>query len=109
MCRRHSGAPALSFVHFPASQFSWVRGQPQLYQSSEFAQRGFCATCGSTLSMHEEVLADRMLIAVGSLDDPNRVHIDDHVWTKDQVSWFRIDDDLPRFSTHSSRVPTRAV
>ena len=109
MCRRHSGALALSFVHFPANQFTWVRGRPQLYQSSEFAQRGFCAHCGSTLSMHEEVLADRMLIAVGSLDEPNRVHIDDHVWTRDQISWFRIDDGLPRFSTNSSKVPTRAV
>jgi hypothetical protein len=80
-----------------------------LYRSSQFAQRGFCADCGSTLSMHEEVLADRMLVTVGSLDEPGRVHIDDHVWTKDQVSWFRIDDGLPRFATHSSRVPTKAV
>ena len=109
MCKRHSGAPALSFVHFPASSFIWVRGEPALYQSSEFAQRGFCANCGSTLSMHEEVLADRMLIAVGSLDEPNQVHIDDHVWTKDQISWFRIDDGLPRFRTSSSRVPTKAA
>ena len=109
MCRRHSGAPALSFVHFPANQFTWLRGQPQLYQSSASAQRGFCATCGSTLSMHEEVLADRMLIAVGSLDEPERVRIEDHVWTKDQISWFRIDDGLPRFKMNSSRVPTRAV
>ena len=59
--------------------------------------------------MHEEVLADRMLIAVGSLDEPNQVHIDDHVWTKDQISWFRIDDALPRFRTSSSRVPTKAA
>src|SRR5262245_10486258 len=109
MCRRHSGAPALSFVHFPVQSFTWVRGAPKLYQSSEFAQRGFCAGCGSTLSMHEEVLADRMLIAVGSLDEPDRVHIDDHVWTKDQVSWFRIDDGLPRFRTNSSAVKTRAT
>jgi hypothetical protein len=108
-CRRHSGAPALAFVHFPARNFTWVRGAPKLYQSSEFAQRGFCADCGSTLSMHEEVLADRMLIAVGTLDEPNRVRIEDHVWTKDQISWFRIEDGLPRYSTNSSRVPTRAV
>jgi hypothetical protein len=108
-CRRHSGAPALAFVHFPAKSFSWLRGAPKLYRSSQFAQRGFCADCGSTLSMHEEVLADRMLVTVGSLDEPGRVHIDDHVWTKDQVSWFRIDDGLPRFATHSSRVPTKAV
>jgi len=108
-CRRHSGAPALAFVHFPARNFTWVRGAPKLYQSSEFAQRGFCADCGSTLSMHEEVLADRMLIAVGTLDEPDRVRIEDHVWTKDQISWFRIEDGLPRYSTNSSRVPTRAV
>jgi hypothetical protein len=50
-----------------------------------------------------------MLIAVGSLDEPNQVHIDDHVWTKDQISWFRIDDGLPRFRTSSSRVPTKAA
>ena len=109
MCRRHSGAPALSFVHFPATAFTWERGAPKLYQSSEFAQRGFCENCGSTLSMHEEILADRMLVAVGSLDEPNRVHIDDHVWTKDQVSWLRIDDGLPRFDTNSSAVKTQAT
>ena len=87
MCRRHSGAPALAFVHFPVSGFSWVRGAPRVYPSSEFAGRGFCETCGSTLSMHEDVLADRMLIAVGSLDEPERARIDDHVWTKDQLPW----------------------
>src|SRR5262252_3577427 len=80
MCRRHSGAPALSFVPFTVRAFTWTRGEPQRYRSSEFAERGFCATCGSTLSMHEEVLADRMLIAVGSLDEPGRARIDDHVW-----------------------------
>jgi hypothetical protein len=108
-CRRHSGTPALSFVHFPAQSFTWLRGAPKRYQSSQFAQRGFCADCGSTLSMHEEVLADRVQIAAGSLDEPERVRIDDHVWTKDQVSWFRVEDGLPRFSTSSSRVPTKAV
>jgi len=108
MCRRHSGAPALSFVHFPVRAFSWLRGAPTLYQSSKHAQRGFCANCGGTLSMHEDVLAERMLIAVGSLDDPNRVRIDDHVWTKDQISWFQIADELPRFRTHSPAVATRA-
>ena len=107
MCRKHSGASALSFVHFPVKAFEWTRGEPTRYQSSAFAQRGFCSNCGSTLSMHEEVLADRMLIAVGSLDEPGRVRIDDHVWTKDQIPWFKIADDLPRFQTNSSAVATR--
>jgi hypothetical protein len=107
-CRRHSGAPALAFVHFPAREFQWLGAEPARFRSSPFAERGFCPTCGSTLSMHEEVLADRMLIAVGSLDEPGRVRIDDHVWTKDRIPWFDVADDLPRFHTNSSAVKTRA-
>ncbi|RDY66007.1 hypothetical protein DX912_15040 [Lysobacter soli] len=28
MCRRHSGAPALAFVHFPATAFTWSGMEP---------------------------------------------------------------------------------
>jgi hypothetical protein len=108
MCKKHSGAPALAFVHFPLQSLIWTKGQPTRYQSSEFAQRGFCAQCGSTLTMHEEVLADRVQIAVGSLDEPHRVQPDDHVWIQDQLPWFEIMDQLPRFRRSSSAVPTKA-
>lgn len=108
MCRRHSGAPALAFVHFPAHAFTWLNGEPTRFRSSQFAERGFCAKCGSTLSMHEEVLPDRVQVCVGTLDEPDRVHIDDHVWTREQIAWFRIADDLPRFEKSSDAVPTKA-
>lgn len=107
ICRRHSGAPALSFVHFPVAEFSWLKEQPTRYRSSEFAQRGFCNVCGSTVSMHEEVLSDRVQIAVGSLDEPERVRPDDHVWSDDKIGWFEVDDDLPRFPTSSNEIPTK--
>ena len=108
MCRKHSGAPVLAFVHFPRSAFRWLGQQPKRYRSSAFAERGFCALCGSTLSMHEEVIADRVQVTVGSLDDPSRVKIDDHVWTKEQLQWFNVADDLPRFSASSTAVATKA-
>jgi hypothetical protein len=108
MCRRHSGAPVLAFVHFAAKDFTWLHVQPARYRSSEFAERGFCANCGSTLSMHEEALADRVQIAVGSLDEPARARIDDHVWTKDRIPWFEVADALPRFRTSSTAVATKA-
>ena len=108
MCRRHSGAPVLAFVHFRLQDFGWVRGAPTRYRSSAFAERGFCSVCGSTLSMHEEVLADRVQIAVGSLDQPQRITITDHVWTRHQLPWFQITDRLPRFLASSSAVPTQA-
>jgi hypothetical protein len=109
MCRKHSGAPALAFVHFPRGAFRWLGEEPKKYRSSSFAERGFCVVCGSTLSMHEEVIADRVQITVGSLDDPSRIKIDDHVWTKEQISWFHIADDLPRFVASSTEVATKAI
>ena len=107
-CRRHSGGPCLSFVHFPADAFRWIGAEPTRYRSSAYAERGFCGTCGSTLSMHEEVLSDRVQVALGSLDDPGRVRPDDHVWTKSRVRWFEVADDLPRFAESSSAVPSKA-
>lgn len=106
LCRRHSGAPALAFVHFRLADFAWVKGAPTRYRSSAFAERGFCRECGSTLTMHESVLADRVQIALGSLDRPEDIRPDDHVWTQDRLPWFVIDDDLPRFEQSSSAVPS---
>jgi hypothetical protein len=108
MCRKHSGAPILAFVHFPKSSFHWLKGEPARYRSSRFAQRGFCSTCGSTVSMHEEVLEDRVQVTLGSLDDPGAVRADDHVWTQEKISWFEVDDELPRFRQSSTAVPSEA-
>ncbi len=109
MCRRHSGAPVLAFFHFPLASFSWVSGEPVRYRSSKYAERGFCPRCGSTLTMHEEVLQDCVQVTVGSLDAPERVRPDDHVWTQEQLPWFEIADELPRFQRESPAVPTRAL
>lgn len=109
LCRKHTGAPIALFVHFPIDSFTWLKEQPKRYRSSEFAERGFCSQCGSTVTMHEEILTDRVQVAIGSLDQPDRVAVNDHVWTQDQISWFDVRDDLPRFRQSSSAVPTKAV
>jgi hypothetical protein len=59
--------------------------------------------------MHEEVLGDRVQVTLGSLDEPQRVRPNDHVWTQDQLPWFEIKDQLRRFPQSSSVVPTKAV
>lgn len=107
-CRRHSGAPCLSFVHFPVACFTWLSEAPRRYRSSRYAERGFCPVCGSTLSMHEEVLADRVQVTLGSLDRPERVRPQDHVWVRSRIPWFEVADDLPRFERSSTAVPSRA-
>ncbi len=108
MCRKHSGAPALAFVHFPTESFAWLESKPSWYRSSPFAERAFCPSCGSTLGMREEVLGDRVQVCIGSLDEPGRVQIQDHVWTSSRVSWFDTNDRLPRFPNSSTAVPCKA-
>ena len=86
-CRRVSGAPMMCFVHFPAEAFRWYVDLRRY---------------GSEAQAHEARLGD-------SLDTPERARPDDHVWTKQQLPWLRIEDDLPRFPTTSAAVPSRAV
>jgi hypothetical protein len=109
MCRRASGAAFMTFVHFPAGAFAWEGQEPTRYRSSAAAVRGFCPICGSTLSMHEAVLADRVQVSLGSLDRPDLVRPDDHVWTSHQLPWLEVVDDRPRFATVSDAVPSRAL
>ena len=97
MCRRCSGAAFLTFVLFPREGFAWTAGEAKLYRSSAAATRGFCAHCGGTLVMHEADLEDLVQVTLGSLDRPQDVRPDDHVWTEEQVPWLRLDDGLPRF------------
>ena len=107
-CRKHSGAPCLSFVHFPVEAFGWQGVAPTRYRSSHNAERGFCPTCGSTLSMHEAVLGDRVQVTLGSLDSPEVVAVDDHVWTGSRIPWFEINDDHPKFVRSSTAVASKA-
>ena len=47
MCRQHTSGAFVSIAADPES--IEVKGPATSYQSSEWAERGFCATCGSTL------------------------------------------------------------
>jgi hypothetical protein len=45
MCRRHTSS---MFMSLPATDIA-VEGPAKSYQSSDWAERGFCEVCGSTL------------------------------------------------------------
>lgn len=95
MCRRATGAPAAAWVNFPLVGFRFVAGEPAFHESSPGIRRGFCSRCGGSLCSVE---ADNDLISIliGSLDDFDPIAPGYHIWTESQVSWFGIDDDLPR-------------
>lgn len=47
MCRRHTSGMFMSLATVPGSET--VDGPAQSFRSSDWAERGFCRTCGSTL------------------------------------------------------------
>lgn len=47
MCRRHTSSMFMSLPTDPESQT--IEGPAKSFQSSEWAERGFCEVCGSTL------------------------------------------------------------
>ncbi|WP_343562386.1 GFA family protein [Kiloniella sp. b19] len=65
------------------------------YASSDFAKRGFCRFCGSSLfyRMNDE---KGVGIAAGCLDIPTAMHTAKHIFVKDKGDYYEITDDLPQ-------------
>lgn len=103
ICQRNSGAAFLTSVGFSGNTISWRGEQPTLYSSSENGKRGFCARCGSTISFHWLDIGT-IWVHAGTLDHPEEVTPELHLWTERQIPWVKLDDGLPQYPTY---VPER--
>ena len=97
ICQRSSGAPVLAWAAFPVETFVYVGATPAIYRSSTNGQREFCRECGTQIAFRE--LSDGGTIDVNfvTLDDPERLEPQYHVWTRDRLRWFDTADRLPRY------------
>ena len=102
-CRRHSGALFVTHAGLPVDGFSRLQGEPTYWHSSEAFDRGFCADCGSTVTGLYLDDPSIIVIPIGTLDDIEKVAADRHIMTESQVSWLKIDDELPRYARLSPR------
>lgn len=73
------------------------------YESSEFARRGFCATCGSSL-FWERLTSDNISIMAGTLDTPTGVKAVEHIFVDDASDYYDLCDDLPKFGQYPDNV-----
>lgn len=96
-CRRTTSSPATAFFGVPYSGFRYTTGTPQVYRSSPGVRRSFCGSCGSPMAFEAESLPDEIHLYVTALDNPEALCPRGHVHTGEQLSWFEVDDDLPRF------------
>ncbi len=94
-CQRASGAPALVWADCAKPDFS-VKGPVARIKSSAHTHRLFCLYCCSTLFMIEDAEDRRVDIAVATLDQPDQVQPEFHIWVSSRIAWFETDDQLPR-------------
>jgi hypothetical protein len=101
MCRKHHGAPFVTYVGVNSCDFRWLKGEDlvERYQSSPGLQRGFCRTCGSSLPLPDP--AEKMFfLPAGTLDDDPGVRPAAHIFTASKARWVEIRDDLPQFDEY---------
>jgi hypothetical protein len=98
-CQKSSGAPFEIGVPIREGTLKFSGTALQFFSSSEFGRRGFCSVCGSRIvwtSAHPDYQWATNVSAC-SLDHPEDVRTNMHVFVDTQLPWFSVSDDLPRY------------
>ncbi|HEY4113266.1 MAG TPA: GFA family protein [Rhizomicrobium sp.] len=96
ICRRSSDAPVLAFATVPLDKFLIANGAPAKRRSTALGERGFCRDCGTQLAIHADCQPDTIDFTIASLDDPNAIAPEFHIFTEDRIGRFDTADDHPR-------------
>jgi hypothetical protein len=98
MCQRWTGTVVATDAIISKKEFRITKGEPKYYQSSSYAERGFCSDCGSPL-IFRAINDEWLSIQTGTLDDPEVAPPSGHYGIEGRISWLEIDDDLPQLRT----------
>jgi hypothetical protein len=106
-CRRTSGHFVAATATAPQNLVLVEKKGLSWYQSSSFARRGFCRTCGSSLFWERtEGASDHISIMTGTLDSPTGLETEMHIYVEDAGDYYKINDGLPQKTGHEHRVAT---
>ena len=95
MCRRWSGGPAMA-VSVGSVSF---QGEEHItrFESSAWAERGFCARCGSNL-FYRLKENDHYVLWMGSFDDQAAFRLAGEIFIEDKPAAYDIAGDHPRLT-----------
>ena len=99
-CRKSSGAPAVPYTTLPRSGFALEQGQKHFrsVKLTDFAERLFCSLCGSPIATRLDHQPDEIDVTVATLDEPELLPPEFHIFCSSEVSWARHEDGLPRYA-----------
>ena len=97
-CQLSSGAPAQAFASVKRGDWLATSGADLIrsIRSSSFGQRSFCGQCGTPLFVTVDHQPETLDFSAVTLDDPDAVPPEYHIFWASKVGWFNPGDDLPR-------------
>lgn len=98
ICQLNSGSPAMAFASVPADDYVLVTGGEKVkrFKSSGFGHRLFCGECGTPLLMRVDHQPETVDFSIATLDAPDAVGPQFHIFHSSRIAWFETADDLPR-------------
>ena len=95
-CQKQSGAPVVAWFAMAPSGFRYISGTPKTFRASGHATREFCGDCGTYLLFREDNPGATLGLNTATLDEPNLVPPDVHIWHASRIPWFETADTFPR-------------
>ena len=89
-CRKHSGAPVAAFAAFDESMVEMTKGQITKFASSPGTRRGFCATCGSTLTCQGVQEPVELHFHIGAFDEPAKLPPTRDYFAEERLPWVHL-------------------
>ncbi len=95
ICRRVSGGLVVTWITLPYACFQWLAGTPRAYRAPASCTRYFCGKCGAHVALVTLHSPQTIDITVGTLDAPQQVPAQRHIWTDNRLPWLHLDEHLP--------------
>ncbi|HET7714154.1 MAG TPA: GFA family protein [Bauldia sp.] len=87
MCQKAFGSYFAPLAGVPIDKFELTRGALSVFRSSDPTERGFCRDCGTPLTFRY-LDKPRISVALGSLDEPEKIPPGRQYGIEGRVSWF---------------------
>jgi hypothetical protein len=87
------------FTSVPTGDFVVEAGADALgiFKSSSFGRRQFCRHCGTSLTIDVDHEIGSIDVNAATLDDPNSVRPEFHIFWANRIAWFDEAPDLPKY------------
>ena len=101
-CRRTTGTALVTYAGYARARVTFTAGQPAGYASSPGVVRSFCATCGTPIAYEGARWPEEIHLLLCTLDAPDSLEPQGHVYVAEQLPWLKLADGLPRHAGSSS-------